>query len=155
MWTRSRGALRVLLARYLDADPRELRFVLGDHGKPRLESEQPETWREGGSGPDEDLRFNLSHSGELMLLAVTEGREVGVDVERGRARYTAEFLRAWTTREATVKCLGSGLVSAPIAREDAPEELWTAELDIGPRAFAAIAVEGAEACELYRRDWPG
>jgi phosphopantetheinyl transferase len=155
MWTRSRGALRELLARYLDADPRELRFVLGDHGKPRLGSERPETWREGGSGPVGDLHFNLSHSGELMLLAVTDGREVGVDVERARARYTAEFLRAWTMREATVKCLGSGLASAPIARDDAPEEMWTAELDIGPQAFAAIAVEGAEACELYRRDWPG
>jgi 4'-phosphopantetheinyl transferase len=155
LWARSRGALRMLLAHYLDADPRALRFVLGDHGKPRLGSEQPETWREGGSGPGKDPRFNLSHSGELMLLAVTDGREVGVDVERARARYTAEFLRAWTMREAKVKCLGRGLASAPIAREDAPEEMWTAALDIGPRAFAAIAVEGAEACELHRRDWPG
>jgi 4'-phosphopantetheinyl transferase len=154
LWTRSRGALRVLLARYLDADPRELRFVLGDHGKPGLESKRPQTCREDGSGPGQDLRFNLSHSGELMLLAVTDGREVGVDVERARARYTTEFLRAWTVREARVKCLGSGLASAPVAGEDT-EEMRMAELDICPRAFAAIAVEGAEVCELHRRDWPG
>src|SRR5271155_675177 len=36
LWARSRGALRVLLARYLDRDPRTLRFVLGPHGKPAL-----------------------------------------------------------------------------------------------------------------------
>ena len=155
MWTRSRGVLRALLAGYMDADPCALRFVLGAHGKPRLRSEPSETWKDGGSWPGKDLHFNLSHSGELMLLAVTDGREVGVDVERARARYTAEFLRAWTMREATVKCLGSGLVSASIARDDAPEGMWRAELDIGPRAFAAIAVEGTEACELHRRDWPG
>jgi phosphopantetheinyl transferase len=155
VWTRSRGALRELLARYLDADPRELRFVLGDHGKPRLRSEQPETRREGGSGPGEDLRFNLSHSGELMLVAVTAEREVGIDLEVACERYTAEFLRTWTMREASVKCLGIGLGSAPVAGAGASPGMWTAELDVGPRAFATIAIAGGQECELHGRDWPG
>jgi phosphopantetheinyl transferase len=155
LWARSRGVLRELLGRYLDADPRELRFELGAHGKPGLGCEPTETWRDGGSGSDEDLRFNLSHSGELMLLAVTVGREVGVDVEVARERYTAEFLHTWTMHEATVKCLGTGLAAKPVAGETAPAGLWTAELDAGPQAFAAVAVVDGEACKLYRRDWPG
>ncbi len=97
--------LRLLLARYLDADPRELRFELGAHGKPALE---------GGA----DLRFNLSPSGELLLVAVATGMEVGVDVEvapeRGRgeidepaiaartywAARRPNDLRSWTGRSA-------------------------------------------------------
>jgi phosphopantetheinyl transferase len=151
VWARSRGVLRTLLGGYLDTDPRELRFVSGAHGKPELCARA-----EGEHGPDgeSDLRFNLSHSGELMLVAVSGEREVGVDVERASERYTPKFLRAWTVREATVKCLGTGLGATPVVARGAPEGIWTAELDVGPRAFATVAVTGAE-CELYLRDWPG
>jgi 4'-phosphopantetheinyl transferase len=168
LWVRSRGALRALLARYLDRDPRALRFALGPHGKPRLQDREA---GRGVRGEGSDLRFNLSHSGELMLVAVTAGREVGVDVERARERYTAEFLRAWTLREAAAKRLGAGLGAgadlgaAPLvdgapaatrgAGEHALDAMWTTELDVGPRAFAAVALAGAGACELRLRDWPG
>ncbi len=140
LWAHSRGVLRALLGRYLDADPAELRFALGVHGKPALR---------GDAERASHLRFNLSHAGPLMLVAVGVGREVGVDVERVRARYTAEFLRAWTVREATVKCLGTGLGSTPVTRGGGPATgLWTSELDVGPRAAGAVAVQGGEACEL-------
>ncbi len=157
LWTHSRGVLRALLARYLNADPRELRFVAGAHGKPRLGSQPPETRRGGGPrlGSGESLRFNLSHSRELMLLAVTAGREVGVDVECARKRHTAEFLRAWTLREATGKCLGTGLTRGFVtAGEQTQPRLWTAGLDVSPGAAAAVVVEGREACELRLRDAP-
>lgn len=131
-WARSRGMLRLLLARYLDADPRELRFALGAHGKPALE---------GGPAQDSDLRFNLSHSGELLLVAVAAGVEVGADIERTNERHTTESMRTWTMHEATVKCLGTGLTSIPVEDEAPPGGLWTTELDVGPRATAAIAVE--------------
>ena len=126
-----------------------LRFALGPHGKPALAHD----------GADEgDLRFNLSHSGDLALVAVTAGREVGVDIERARQRYTAEFLHDWVAREAVVKCRGLGLeVAAPgdstsvVATQGDP---WTAGLDVGPDFAAAIAVEGGP-CELHIRDWRG
>ncbi len=176
LWARSRGVLRALLGRCLNADPRELRFELGRHGKPALQ---------GGMGHALDLRFNLSHSGELALVAVTAGREVGVDVEvardpprgavdglaiaarvlgpeqlrrlqgLGEEERTAEFLRAWTLREATAKCLGTGLAAMPVADERAPVGLWTAALDVGLGAAAAVAVAGGKECELRRRDWQG
>jgi 4'-phosphopantetheinyl transferase len=158
LWVRSRGVLRALLARCLDADPRALRFEYGEHGKPALGERAVYA---NGPGAEPDLRFNLSHSGERLLVALTAGREVGVDVERARGRHTAEFLRAWTAREARVKCLGAGLGAAPvvgeapIVGEGAPEGMWTTELDVGPWAFAALAAAGREECELHRRDWPG
>ena len=149
LWARSRGVLRALLGRYLDRDPRDLRFALGPHGKPALAHD----------GADEgDLRFNLSHSGDLALVAVSAGREIGVDIERTRPRYTAEFLQDWVAREAVVKCRGLGIeVAAPgdstsvVATQGDP---WTAGLDVGPDFAAAIAVEGGP-CELHIRDWRG
>ncbi len=68
----ARGALRVLLARYLGMDPWDVRFKLGIRGKPGL---APDIHRD-------DVRFNATHSGEWALVAVTERREVGVDLER-------------------------------------------------------------------------
>lgn len=142
-WARSRGILRALLSRYLDCDPRTLRFVPGPHGKPALHCEE--------GGWTTDLRFNLSHSGEILLVAVTAGREVGVDVERARPRYTPELLRAWTLREAAVKCLGTGLAPAPA---NPPAGLWSTGLPAGPAATAAVAVEGGRP-ELALREWRG
>ena len=150
MWARSRGVLRALLGRYLERDPRELRFVLGPHGKPAVLSEGPTR-----PDTDLDLRFNLSHSGGLALIAVSAGREVGVDVERARERYTAEFLHAWVAHEAAVKCRGTGLSAGLEAHPpSAQTELWTAELDVGPDNHAAVAVEDGP-CELHSRDWSG
>ena len=142
-WTRSRGILRTLLGRYLDCDPRTLRFVPGPHGKPALHREE--------GGWTTDLRFNLSHSGTLALYAVTVGREVGVDIECARERYTAEFLRAWVAREAAVKCRGSGLA---VPREGSllQDDLWSTELDVGRQASAVVAVEGGR-CALAVRDY--
>ncbi|WP_405556664.1 4'-phosphopantetheinyl transferase superfamily protein [Streptomyces canus] len=118
------GALRLILAGCLDVPPEELRLQRGRHGKPRL----------AGSS---DLRFSLSHFGELALVAVTRHREVGVDVDRLRpglpvepfaerffpasdARFVAaaagpteraeRFLRLWTRKEAVVKAAGARLV---------------------------------------------
>lgn len=177
LWGCSRGVLRLLLARYLDGDPRALRFAYGAQGKPALRERAPRAYGEAaGTGArvrlsgKTDLRFNLSHSGGLLLVVVTAGREVGVDVERARPRHTAAFLRAWTVREAAVKCLGAGL-GAPPPSDPAPgagmregteagtdanagADMWTAELDLGPRAFAAVALAGRQGCELRRRDWP-
>ena len=74
-------------------------------------------------------------------MAVTAGVEVGVDIECANERHTTEFIRTWTMHEATVKCLGTGLTSMPVEDEAPPGGLWTTELDVGPRATAAIAVE--------------
>src|SRR5437868_3900156 len=62
-----RGRLRMLLARYLDAEPSELRFSYGAYGKPALDGET--------------IEFNLSHAGGMAVYVIARGRRVGIDVE--------------------------------------------------------------------------
>ena len=126
----SRGALRLLLSRYLGCRPSDLVFTFGPRGKP------------GVSGGGSQIRFNLSHSGDLALYALTVNCEIGVDVEKVRnisgieqiasrffcpgeasnllsiaeARQREEaFFRCWTRKEAYIKAVGDGL-SAPLDR---------------------------------------
>jgi 4'-phosphopantetheinyl transferase len=120
-YTVARAALRRLLGRYLERPPAGLHFDYGAYGKPFL----PDAGR---------LRFNLSHSGELALLGVALGRELGVDVERESDRHADAgvarrffapeelaaleplaadawrrgFFACWTRKEAYVKALGAG-----------------------------------------------
>jgi 4'-phosphopantetheinyl transferase len=118
-------ALRSILGRYLDVLPRDVPIVTGAHGKPRLDVDSAAN----------DYCFNLAHSGELALVAVTRGCEVGVDVEQlrtvGHLQEIAEryftaaesdaiqdvdelqrirrFLMTWTAKEAVLKASGRGL----------------------------------------------
>lgn len=91
------AVLRRTLAGYLDTDPRELRFTTGEHGKPELAAlgaarsaaSRSAASRSAASRSDLDestapLHFNLSHSGDLALIAVSQFGGVGVDVERWR-----------------------------------------------------------------------
>lgn len=89
-----RGLLRNILSRYLDKKPGQLRFCYNSYGKPALIED---TNAEG-------LRFNLSHSHDMALYAVTRGREIGIDIERFRPDVEAEKLaeRFFSPREATV-----------------------------------------------------
>jgi 4'-phosphopantetheinyl transferase len=125
-WVASRWALRSVLGRYLDREPAEIELRFGDRGKPML------------AAPESRLRFNLSHSGELALIAVAGGCEVGVDVQLIGAK-PAEFYAEWTRREAVAKCHGTGLW-APLP--DTP--IAVAALDAGTGFAAAIAVSGNE-----------
>jgi 4'-phosphopantetheinyl transferase len=118
-----RGFLRRLLGLYLRVPPREIGFAYGRRGKPSL-----------AAGFDRRLRFNLSHSGQVLLCAMAWQREVGVDVEQVRSIPDCEavaasvfsrsefaelrslhgrqkeqaFYRCWTRKEAYIKADGDG-----------------------------------------------
>ncbi len=151
LWTRSRGVLRALLGRYLQRDPSTLRSATGTHGKLALKQVH--------------LSFNLSHSGQFALYAFCRTGSVGVDLELARrpmdvlavaARVLGndeagrlggldptvrqrEFLRAWARHEAECKWRGTGI---GVARADvSAREPWTADLEVGLDAAAAVAVE--------------
>ena len=120
-----RGLLRRLIGTYLNVPAPSVTFSYGERGKPVLGPE-------AGYG---GLRFNVSHSGRLALLAFARGRDVGIDVEQERpfpgmleiaARYFSAgenaalrrlppedraraFFRCWVRKEAFVKAAGHGL----------------------------------------------
>jgi len=99
----ARGALRELLGRHLDTRASELRFVYNSFGKPALSPEF------GGR-----LKFNLSHSADLALIAIATDWEVGVDVEYLRPDKPRTFFEEWTKQEAYVKARGEGLSDGPV-----------------------------------------
>jgi 4'-phosphopantetheinyl transferase len=129
----ARAVLRLILSRYLEVEPAQLRFCYNRFGKPALI---------GHSGAD-TLHFNMSHSGELALYAIARGREIGVDVEHVREDFASEqiaerffspsevamlhalpfnmrtrgFFNCWTRKEAYIKARGEGL-SLPLDRFD-------------------------------------
>ncbi|MGE5374287.1 MAG: 4'-phosphopantetheinyl transferase family protein, partial [Bacteroidota bacterium] len=74
-----RGTLRVILGRYLNSTPEKIKFTYHANGKPSLSNGLLQT----------ELRFNLSHSGDMALLAVTQNREVGIDIETLRSNLDA------------------------------------------------------------------
>ena len=118
----ARGALRVLLGRYLGLSPADIQFTYNGKGKPALAAP---------SG----LCFNASHSGGLALFAFTPNCEIGVDVEQIRPlpdmqnianrffcsaeaselatlsanQRTSAFFLCWTRKEAYIKAIGEGL----------------------------------------------
>ena len=164
----SRAAVRQVLGRYAGVAPAEVRFRVGDHGKPALAAPQrPE------------LAFNVSHSKSLALIAVAHGTEVGADVEWVRSgveameiadRYFPDretcwlrihaaegrleaFYRLWVMKEAAMKADGRGL-SMRLNEIDldagGPRPVqWSGwkihELEVPSGYCAAVAVRSAHA----------
>ncbi len=143
-----RGQLRMILGRYLNLSPGELKFKYLPAGKPELMDE-------------ESLRFNLSNSEGTALVAVTRNLEVGIDLEsihpfpdllQVAQQFFAQservelealpadqrlevFFRVWTRKEAYLKARGDGL-STPLDQfsvslaPETPSRLLTS--NIGP-----------------------
>jgi len=129
-----RALLRRELSRRLCVEPDEIPIVIGPAGKPFV------AWP-NGSCP---WRFNLSHSGRMVLVAIGSV-ELGVDVEEivadrraaaiARQFFAGEevqaiesqppecrraaFFTTWTRKEAVLKAIGSGL-RAPLDTVQVP-----------------------------------
>jgi 4'-phosphopantetheinyl transferase len=115
--------MRRILASYLQKPPESLVYREAEGGKPELVLE----------GDDAPVRFNLSHSKSIALLAVALDMAVGVDVEDVRPierdvanrffsaveiatmapldgeEWLDAFYRCWTRKEAILKVEGMGL----------------------------------------------
>ncbi len=106
----ARGQLRMILGRTLDCPPREVLFGYTPFGKPYL------------CGNPGRLRFNLSHSDDLALVALAWDCEVGVDIELIRPDMALEFLAARFLPSAEAATL---LTLTPENRSCAFFQTWT------------------------------
>ncbi|KTD24361.1 phosphopantetheinyl transferase [Legionella lansingensis] len=120
-FTVAHAMLRAILARYLGESADALVITYGPHGKPQVRNSC-------------HLEFNLSHSGDLALLAIGQHLPLGIDLEffsarpyEGIAKYLfsknevaafcslpnyltpVAFFHLWTQKEAFIKACGLGL----------------------------------------------
>lgn len=119
-FTIARSMLRLILSQYLPIPPEKLQFLTNDYGKPYLTQSA--------------IEFNLSHSGDLALLAIGQTFPMGVDLEHFSSRpfqgmsemmfaplevkqythmpshmRTLSFFHIWAQKEAFIKACGMGL----------------------------------------------
>lgn len=153
-FTVGRGMLREVLSRYTGSPPHQLEFSYGPQGKPSLKDGVP--------------NFNIAHSEDQLLIAVTMRQPVGIDIEQVRSipdmeqisqrflpaldereqnmidmidQETAFFLR-WTRTEALLKATGIGIPA--LEQQEQPDLTeWTiCQIDAPNGFIAALAVQG-------------
>jgi 4'-phosphopantetheinyl transferase len=143
--------LRIAAARHLGIRPADVAVDRtcgrcgAQHGRPRL--------------PGTSLRASVSHSGDIIAVAITSAGEVGVDVEavrsidfaavtesvctpreRNYVRAATDFYTFWTRKEAVLKATGEGL-NRPMT-----------DLDVTPPGSAPVLLrlgsEASPACQM-------
>lgn len=147
--------VRVILSEHLRVLPEEVKFSFNRNGKPRLVP-QP-------------LEFNISHTGETIIVVTSEGSPIGVDIEYNKdLRYagnrfssffndneiayihkdkdlkTKRFYDLWTAKEAYLKMIGTGMLKNPLS----VNIMWN-----NGRPFACES-EGCESSKLIYIDFP-
>jgi 4'-phosphopantetheinyl transferase len=153
-WIVARGYLRQILSQYLDLTPAEIAFTYGEHGKPAI--------------ADRQIEFNLSHSRDRAVYAISAKDPIGIDIEyihplpagdlvdrffspTEQALFhslpsdiqQAAFFHAWVQKEAYLKACGTGL-HTPLDK---------IEVSIDPRTPAAIlAAPGTEIWQMWKLD---
>jgi 4'-phosphopantetheinyl transferase len=160
---RCRAWLRQLLAEALDRNAAVIEFRYGAQGKPEID----------------DLHFNVSHSANIAVIALSREQPIGIDVESidgerdvvalANTAFSVEeravlatmthedqiaaFFRGWTRKEAYLKLLGTGFSRAP--------DSFTISLSeepicfIGDYALRDLPTRAGFACALAtHRGWP-
>jgi 4'-phosphopantetheinyl transferase len=119
----ARSMLRLIISRYLNITPDKIIFTYAEHEKPSLNS--PNSLK---------LQFNLSHSENYAVYAITTEYAIGVDIEKIQDHFnlavakrfftqqenadllnfssqeqTSAFYRIWARKEAVIKAIGKGL----------------------------------------------
>jgi 4'-phosphopantetheinyl transferase len=164
----TRSLLRILLGRYLQVSPEGIRFGYGTHGKPFLQEDA-----------ESHIRFNVSHSHHVALLAFAGHREVGVDAEFLRPERSTDdlaerffsplevaalralpkelwlggFFSCWTRKEAFIKALGEGLsfpLSSFAVSVDPREPARLLETQLDPDAASRWHIENLNVGSDYR-----
>lgn len=121
----TRGLVRTVLSRLAPVDPTAWLFEANAYGRPAIANAQARSL---------DLRFSVSHTDQLVVLAVATGRDIGIDTEDTRRTAPLEladtffsckesaalrdlpadlrpgrFWELWTFKESYIKARGMGL----------------------------------------------
>lgn len=150
---------RLILANYLDCNPQCLRFEIGSHGKPALAKLRNPL----------KIQFNISHSRDLVLIAITVEDSIGIDIEYNDEKLSIEslgevvfskleklifsklksqeekkkaFFRCWTRKEAYLKAIGIGIT----------RDLTSISVDLNEIAVTSdwLKIPAAEQAELLK-----
>jgi 4'-phosphopantetheinyl transferase len=147
--------MREILSSAVGCAPLDLVFERNRWGKPRL------------AGDIHEVQFNLAHSADLAMLAVSAERPVGIDLEHHHERadwrmiaqqtlspadcraidalspamQLAAFYASWTRQEAALKARGEGLASSAASLASHDPRWWTNDLPAGPGVAATLASE--------------
>lgn len=118
-----KGIVRKILSHYIDLKPHEITYRYNNYGKPYLAGE-------------DNIYFNISHSGKYLAIAISKENEVGIDIQIYKntdkiyyamnSVFTYEekqfvlneveeeqifkFTYIWSRKEAFCKCIGKGLL---------------------------------------------
>ncbi|WP_298500408.1 4'-phosphopantetheinyl transferase superfamily protein [uncultured Algibacter sp.] len=118
----TRGALRLLSGKYLNLNPKNIKFKYGKYGKPDFDFET-------------NLKFNVSHSGNMAVIGFVLNDDIGIDVEKIKTDFDVfdivsnyfssleieslkelpaieqvkGFYRCWTRKESFIKAKAKGL----------------------------------------------
>jgi 4'-phosphopantetheinyl transferase len=114
--------LKIILSRIMGIETAQVDFTFSEHGKPYLKDRS-------------QIHFNISHSGDIGLIAITDVAPIGVDVEQHRDQMELKkianrffskeevaelmelpdesrlkgFFNCWSRKEAFIKAIGLGL----------------------------------------------
>jgi phosphopantetheinyl transferase len=140
---------RIILSDFTGMPVDELRFHSNLSGKPLL--------------LESKVNFNISHSGPYWCMALTEGQEIGLDIEliqkrkyeeeivksyfleneqalyfqeSDRDKRTILFFQLWTEKEAIAKMQGVGILEELSRKQTANETFQVARLDKKELAIA-------------------
>ncbi|MEM9924156.1 MAG: 4'-phosphopantetheinyl transferase superfamily protein [Cyanobacteria bacterium P01_D01_bin.50] len=153
-FTTARGILRCILGRYLNIEPFNIRFGYSDRGKPFLVEVTPQ---QRDLSNCSRLNFNLSHSQNFALYAVSLKDSIGVDLEciksntdvlslaqrffspseftviksAPQEQQQQLFFRYWTCKESYLKATGIGLA-----------DLQNIEISLTPSQPAQLNIPG-------------
>lgn len=148
----SHAALRRILSTSLSLPPRDIPIQQNRLEKPSVPG----------------VEFNLSHSGDFALVAVSEAAPVGIDIEKIRtdlnltelatrlfspAERTTDFFRIWTRKEAYLKARGAGL-SVPLSEFDVSSVTdWHVKNIPAPEGYAAALAVADLDPEIVRKNF--
>lgn len=161
----ARGALRDILARYLNKAPSTVQFHYTEFGKPFLNQSS--------------LKFNVSHAHHCILIAIANNMDVGIDVEYSKNAFNylsiakefftlkeyaflltlnaeerqCAFYRFWTQKEAILKGVGLGL-QVPLNQFDVSKnnEWQLSDISLGEDYIAALATS-KNPNKIFLWDW--